>query len=138
MRHLDRFPPLPVSPLLNLVEIAPAKPQNDLFRSNPFRPCPLQKTPKFADRSRADPIERCHFLAEFFIAAHEDSSVRKPKITNNFRKKSSLLDVRLHEENLQLGLNNLQWKPRKTATLAHVGEPTFPQGHRYSRVHALA
>jgi hypothetical protein len=87
--------------------------------------CPLEKGSKFPQCSRTDEIEGSNLFSQLLIAANEDPSACKSKVTNDFRKKGRLFDVGLDEENLQLGPDDFEWQTRKTGSRTHVGEPTM-------------
>ncbi len=125
MWHRDGLTPLPRLYFLDFWQVPGPNPEDNLFRCNLFRVCPLEKGPKFPQRSRTDEIERRNFLAELFITANEDSSACKSKITNDFRKKGRLFDVGLDEENLQLRPDDFERQTGKTGPRTQVGEPTM-------------
>src|SRR6266446_3592572 len=104
MWHRDGLAPFPRLYFLDFWQVPSPNPEDNLFRCNLFRVCPLEKGSKFPQRSRTHEIERSNLFSQLLIAANEDPSACKSKITNDFRKKGCLFDVGLDEENLQLGL----------------------------------
>src|SRR5258708_1345542 len=127
--HRDGLAPLPSLYFLDFWQVPGSNPEDDLLRCNLFRVRPLEKGCKFPQRSRTDEIERRNFLAQLLIAADQDASVSKSKITNDFRKKCRFLDIRFNEDNLQFRPDNLERQTGKTGSRTHVGEPTILYRH---------
>src|SRR5882724_9023647 len=92
-RHRNGLAPLPGLDFLNLWQIPGSDPEDNLFRCNLFRMRPLQKGREIPQSTGANEIERRNLFSQLLIAADEDPSACKSKITNDFRKKCRLLDI---------------------------------------------
>src|SRR5438552_3093059 len=99
MGNLDRFMPIPCIDPLDLRQVTHSNPQNNVLRCNLFRTCPIKESRELAERSRTDIIEGSHLFPEFFISPRKHLCILKSQFTNDFRKKSDLLDVRLDQVN---------------------------------------
>src|SRR5271154_323351 len=94
MGNGDGLAPVPAVEGLDFLQVALADPENDLFCGDVIGAGPGQEWTEVAESAGADEIEGSDFLAELLIAADEDASVRKFKITNHFREKGGFLDIR--------------------------------------------
>src|SRR5260370_10498513 len=123
---------------LNLRDGARGNPQNNLFRCYLIRGSPAKKSREFAERPRADVIQRSDFLVQLFVAPDEHLRVIKSKFTNNFCEKGGLFQIRFHQKDPQIWPDNLEWQTWESASRPNVGEPTSPLPYGLGGIHTLA
>src|ERR1700756_1219618 len=75
-RYQNWLSPFPIPISLYFLHIPPANPKDDLACLNLLRASPFKKWTKFANRSRANIVDRRNFFSQLLIAADQHPAIR--------------------------------------------------------------